>query len=71
MGWPVLGVTGEGGWDLSFCRNKAVKLLKRLNRMSGGGENEADPGMERSRDAVRGFFERGRTGAKGLWPKKG
>ncbi len=48
-------VTGEGGWNLSFCRNKAVKLLKRLDRM---GENKADPGIEGWKDAVRGFFER-------------
>ncbi len=62
-------VTGEGGWSLSFCRNEAVKSLKRLDRMSGGGEKEADPGTQDRRTRSEGF-SRGKGGAKGLWPER-
>ena len=70
MGGPVLG-HWRGRMELSFCRNKAVKLLKRLDWMSGSGENGADPGMEGSKDAVRGFLERERPERRGYGQKKG
>ncbi len=61
MGWPVLGLSREG--NLSFCRNKATKLMKKLERMFGRGANPGIKGMEGGGPR---FFEREGPGAKGL-----